>query len=315
MRSKRSLVIASSLTEQHNEWLAAHPSRPEVIALATPWDIPDNAEALFTYQTQWRAAPAARPAGWCGRLKWIQVASAGVDTFPPWFFEGPPVVTRGLGVQAPAIAEYVVSAILAHEKRFWDIRVRSRTDWTHRDLGGIAGKAVGIAGFGAIGVEIATRALPLGLRLKALTRSRPIEVAGIAQAASLDELVATCDHVVLALPLTPKTRGIVNRDCLAAAQRGLHLINVARGAIIEDAALLEALDGDRIAAATLDVTSPEPLPDGHPFYSHPRIRLTPHVSGQSEDLEQRLSARLLDNLERYLFGRPLQGLVDVEHRY
>ena len=314
MRSSRRLVIASSLTEQHNEWLAAHPSRPEVIVLATPWDVPENAEALFTYQTQWRAAPAARPAGWFGGLKWIQVASAGVDTFPPWFFEGPPV-TRGLGVQAPAIAEYVLSAIFAHEKRFWDIRVHSRGDWRHRDLGGIAGKALGIAGFGAIGAEIATRVLPLGMRIKALTRSRPIEVAGVEQAASFDELVATSDHLVLALPLTPQTRCMVDRDRLAAARRGLHLINVARGAIIDDAALLEALDTGRVGAATLDVTSPEPLPDGHPFYGHPRIRLTPHVSGQSEDLEQRLSARLLDNLEKYLFGRPLQGIVDVEHRY
>jgi len=311
---KDQLVIASSLTPQQNAYLLAHPSHPKVIPVPTPWEIPEEAEILCTYQMQWRAAPAARPEKWPGGLKWIQVASSGLDVFPAWFFDGPRI-TREAGVQAPTIAEYVIAAILAHEKRFWDIRVSAHADWCDRQLGGIDGKMVGLVGMGAIGSEIAKRALPLGLQIKALTRARAVETDSIQQANSLSEIFETCDHVVLALPLTSLTYRIVNREVLAASRPHVHLINVSRGAIIDDVALLQALNEFRIAAATLDVTSPEPLPDGHPYYEHPRIRLTPHVSGQSENLENRLSAMIRDNIDRYLAGNTLRGIINADIQY
>ena len=127
--------------------------------------------------------------------------------------------------------------------------------------------------------------------------------------------MAASDHLVLALPLTEETRGVVNAEMLATAKPGLHLINVARGPLIDQEALVAALDAGTIAAATLDVATPEPLPAGHPFYSHPAIRLTPHVSGMSEDNEDRLTARLLDNLDRFLEGKPVPGIVDPVRRY
>jgi phosphoglycerate dehydrogenase-like enzyme len=310
----RPLVIASSLINEQNERIAVHRSRPQVIKVATPWEVPAEADVLFTYQTQWRTAPLSAPACWPGKLRWIQVASAGLDTFPPWFFSSP-IVTRGRGVQAPAIAEYVIAAIMAHEKKFWDGAVRSAADWKHRHLGRVAGKTVGIAGFGAIGLEIAARAAPLGLRMKAVTRSNPVSRSDIEQVDSIEDLLASCDHVVLAMPLTPETRALVNRDRLSVARPGLHLINVARGAIIDEAALLWALDTGLLAAATLDVTAPEPLPAGHPFYIHPAIRLTPHISGMSEDSEDRLGALLLENLERFVSGASLMGIVDPDRHY
>jgi len=311
----RSLTIASSLVPVQNAALAGHASRPRVIALAgRPWEVPPEAEALFTYQTQWKAAPAEPPAGWPGRLEWIQVASAGVDTFPPWIHRVS-LVTRGRGVQSPAIAEYVIAAIYAHEKQFWDVRARAAEQWRHRLLGAVAGKWVGIAGFGAIGAAVAGTALAIGLRVAAFTRRGRALPEGVEAVGSMAALMAASDHLVLALPLTPATRGIVDAASLAAARPGLHLINVARGALIAEAALLEALDAGRIAAATLDVTDPEPLPAGHPFYSHPAIRLTPHVCGMTEDNEERLSRKLLANLDAYLAGRPLEGVVDAGRGY
>jgi len=309
------LVIASSLIALQNAELAGHKSRPEVIALGEmPWLVPPHADALFTYQIQWRQAPAEAPEGWPFNLRWVQIASAGTDTFPRWLFDVP-LVTRGRGVQAPAIGEFVIGAIYAHEKRFWDGPVRSPEAWKHKMLGGVAGKTVGIAGMGAIGEEVARTARAIGMQVKALTRSSSIAMEGVEAVASLPELFAQVDHLVLALPLTPETRGSVDAACLAQARPGLHLINVARGALIDDVALVAALDAGKLSAATLDVTAPEPLPDGHPLYTHPLVRLTPHVSGMAENTEQRLAERLAHNLDCYMAGEPVPGVVERGRGY
>lgn len=311
----RRLTIASSLVDLQNARLRAHPSAPRLIPLSErPWQVPDEADALFTYQTQWKSAPAEAPTGWPGRLAWMQIASAGVDTFPRWI-HAVPLVTRGRGVQSPAIAEYVVGAIYAHEKQFWDGRVGAAAQWRHRVLGAVAGKRLGIAGLGAIGSAVASTALALGMRVSALTRSGTMSVPGLTGFASIEELMACSDHLVLALPLTAQTRGIVGARSLAAAKPGLHIINVSRGALIDDEALLAAIATGRVAAATLDVTSPEPLPSGHAFYTHPAIRLTPHVAGMTEDNEERLSRVLLANLDAYLANQPVPGVVDPAHGY
>jgi phosphoglycerate dehydrogenase-like enzyme len=138
---------------------------------------------------------------------------------------------------------------------------------------------------------------------------------GVKRVGGFADLLAGSDHVVLAMPLTEETRGIVDRSALRAARPGFHLVNVARGALIDDAALIEALDADSSAAATLDVTSPEPLPANHPFYRHPSIRLTPHISGSCEDGEERLSAFLARNLSRFVRREPLEGIVDPTLAY
>lgn len=307
--------IASSLTDVQNDLLNGHSSSPLVTKLAgDPWDVPADAEALFTYQTQWRQAPAEKPDGWPFGLKWVQVASAGVDTLPDWVYDVP-LVTRGRGVQAPLIAEYVVAAILAHEKQFWDEPIRGPKDWRQTGLGSVEGKTLGIAGFGAIGEEVARLALPLGMSLKALTRRSTINMPGVASVGDLDTLMAESDHLVIAMPQTPETIRIFDAKRFASAKPGLHLINVARGILVDDEALVAALDEGRLSAATLDVTSPEPPPQGHAFYAHPKIRLTPHVSGSSEDGDERLARRLSKNLDDYLADRPVAGVVEAGRGY
>jgi phosphoglycerate dehydrogenase-like enzyme len=309
------LTIMSGLGDVQNRRLAEHPSRPTVIPAGGRllWDVPAEADVLMTFMRIWSKAPKEAPAGWPGKLRWIQVGSAGVDVFPDWFFEVP-LITCGRGIQAPPMAEYVMAAVFAHEKRLWDVRATSPAAWRETKLHDVAGKTIGIAGFGAIGSEVASKAAANGLKVKAIARSAPLP-AGVEAVAGIDELIAGCDHLVLALPSTPQTRQIICRRTLALARAGLHIINVARGALIDDAALIEALDAGRIAAATLDVTDPEPLPEGHPFYSHPLIRLTPHISGQSEGFEDRLSAKVIGNLDRFLAGQPLTDVVDRQRGY
>lgn len=300
--------LASCLPPVITAALRAHPSAPAVVQVdGKPWEAPHDVQALFAYQSQWKGAPAEAPEGWPHALEWVQIASAGVDTFPAWG-HAVPLVSRAAGIQGDTIAEYVVAAIFAHEKRFWNGTIDRRAHWVPYEAGSVAGRHLGIAGLGAIGRAIARLALAVGMTVSGLNRGGA-PMAGVHIVTGIEELAARCDHLVLALPLTVATRGIVNATLLARAKRGLHLINIARGPIVDQDALLAALDHGRIAAATLDVTDPEPLPDGHPLYAHPAVRLTPHVSGAVPDSERRLIDALLANLDSWLAGRLLCGRV------
>ncbi|NUB05216.1 glyoxylate reductase (NADP(+)) [Azospirillum sp. Vi22] len=320
----RSPVILNQIGALVGERIAAHPSRPTVLRHEDgrpPWDIPDGVEVLLTRPLiGWDAAPAARPAGWGRGLRWIQSASTGMDVYPPWLLDGAPLVTCARGVSAVPIAEYVLAAVLAFEKRLDAVRLRGPEDWRRETLGGLSGRRLGLAGFGAIGQAVAERAQAFGLSIGAVRRSgwtgsgvetRP-EVEPFDR---LEDLIAVSDHLVLALPLTDATRGVVGADLLARAKPGLHLVNVARGALVDQEALLAAIEAGRIAGATLDVTEPEPLPAGHPFYRHPAIRLTPHLSWSAPDVEPRLAERILANLDAYARGAPLRDVVNVQAGY
>lgn len=312
-------IIAINMSDIQAERVRKHPSQPVVIEYAKSnesWDVPRDADILFTFMRGWaKASRDVPPPGWPHALKWIQVGSAGLDPFPKWFFDDVPV-SNGRGIQATGIAEYVLAAILLHEKRLDRTVVQSPTDWREHPLGGLAGKTVGILGFGAIGSAVAQRALAFGTRV--LTYRKSVQapaVAGVQRADSLEQLAAESDHLVIAMPLTPETRHIIDSRFLAHSKPGQHLINVSRGAHIDQQALLAALDKGSPAFATLDVTDPEPLPDGHPIYSHLRIRLTPHTSGQTEQFDDLLTAKLFANLDRFLAGQPLINRVDPQKGY
>lgn len=305
-------VIACNLDGEQVERLRAHASNPVVLPYSDDrpvWDVPPEADFLFTFFKGWNSAPKDRPAGWPHNLKWVQIASAGIDAFPDWVFEAP-LVTTGRGISAEAISEYALAAIFAHEKKLFDgLLVHSRANWNKRTLGLVSSKRLGLLGFGAIGARTAAKARALGMQVGAVTRSSGVAGAKIHQYGSLGEMIADVDHLLLAVPLTDATRHIVNEQTLNQARPGLHIINVCRGEVIDDEALLDALDRGQVAAATLDVTAPEPLPDGHRFYTHPSIRLTPHISWTSEDNPARIAAKLHGNLDRYLSGVTLEDVV------
>lgn len=309
----RSPIIACNLDADQVERLRAHASSPVVLSYADHapvWELPQEADILFTFFRGWADAPKEKPEGWPYNLKWIQIASAGIDAFPDWVFEAP-LVTTGRGIAAEAIAEYIVMAIFAHEKQVFEgLLVHSRNQWTKRTLGLVSGKSVGFYGFGAIAQCAAQKLAALGMEIGAVRRSGPQGGDGnVRFYPSLGELVGEVDHLVLAVPLTGETRSSVNADIFDAGRPGLHVVNICRGEVLDDKALLAALDKGQVSAATLDVTSPEPLPSDHAFYTHPRIRLTPHISWTSEDNVSRIAAKLHDNLDRFLTGTALADVV------
>lgn len=279
-------------------------------------ELPPGADVLF-------ALPAPKgqtllktpaPRGW-DDVRWVQLASVGIDYYPDWLFDGP-VVTSARGTASVAIAEYVLAAIFSAAKRIPEIWLEQASDWRRLSLGLVQGSTLGLYGFGSIGQALARRALALGIQVVALRRSdAPFEVEGVQRVTTLAELLERSDHLVLAAPSTAETRHAINRETLKHARPGLHLINIARGNLIDQQALLDALDETKLALATLDVTDPEPLPAGHAFYRHPRVRLSPHISPSTDHIVPALIDKFLLNLDRFRSGVPLTDVVDTARGY
>ncbi|MGE8143723.1 D-isomer specific 2-hydroxyacid dehydrogenase family protein [Pseudomonas frederiksbergensis] len=316
------LVIASQLDEDFNEVIRqrlalTHPGAEVLdVPAGVPSDLPAEASILLARPINVRGylAPDTPPPGWPYGLKWVQVVSSGIDFYPKWLFDGPPVSTSR-GSAAENIAEFALAAIFAAAKHLPDIWVHDST-WNFTALTPLKGTTLGILGFGAIGRSLATKAHALGINVVALRQSEtPFEVEGVEAAQDIHDLFARADHLVLAAPLTAATRHIVNSAVLASAKPGLHLINIARGGLLDHGALLEALDNGAIGLASLDVTEPEPLPDGHPLYSHPRVRLSPHTSAISSNSRHEIADSFLANLERFLNGLAPENLANVQRGY
>ena len=269
--------------------------------LTLPWGTPNLADVLATTG-----------------VRWVHTVGTGVDGFP-LDVVGDRLLTCSRGASAIPIAEWALAQMLAFEKRLPDAWLRQfPTTWRFHPggLGGLHGKTLGLVGIGGIGRAIAERALPFAMRVRALRRSAtPSPLAGVELASSLEDLLGSADHVVLVAPATPETRGLVGEAALAAVKPGVHLVNVARGALVDEAALRRALDDERVALASLDAVEPEPLPEGHWLYTHPRVRLSPHVSWSMPGAADLLVQAFIDNLRRYRAGEPLTGVVDREAGY
>jgi phosphoglycerate dehydrogenase-like enzyme len=311
--SDAGLLIASQLGAALDAAVVARVPGVEILPMqrGIPNAVPDEAQALFAAPVHGlQRSSIPRPAEWPKRLRWVQLISVGADGYPAWLFDGP-VVTCARGPSAAPIAEYVIGAIFAAAKRFPDLFVHRHEDWRQNSLGRVAGSTLGIIGFGAIGQAIARRALALEMRVLALRRTdAPLGVAGVERAPDLASILARSDHVVLAMPATDATRGLINRESLLAAKPGLHLINIARGCLIETDAIIPALEAGLLSRVTLDTTEPEPLPAGHPLYTHRSVFLTPHSSMSTPDIIGTLADKLADNLIRFRRGERLADVVD-----
>jgi phosphoglycerate dehydrogenase-like enzyme len=248
-------------------------------------------------------------------VRWVHAYGTGVDAFP---FDalGDRPLTCSRGASAVPISEWVLAVMLAAEKRLpesWLSAPPKR--WNIAKLGGLHGRTLGLIGIGGIGRAVATRALAFGMRVIAHRRtSQPSDLPNV-EVLALDALLALADHLVIAAPATPGTRRLLNRETLSRVKPGVHVVNVARGEIVDQEALREALDDGRVALASLDVAEPEPLPAGHWLYSHPRVRLSPHVSWSAPGALDRLLDPFLENLRRYVAGEPLRDVVDVALGY
>ncbi|MGH7275658.1 MAG: D-2-hydroxyacid dehydrogenase [Candidatus Rokuibacteriota bacterium] len=251
------------------------------------------------------------------KLKWLQVMGAGVD----WAVvpEVPPrvVVTRAPGVFGPWMAEYVVGWCSWVTQRVETYREAQRQRrWLDHVLPDrLLGKTLAIVGLGDIGRAIARAARVLGMRVIGVSRSGRLvrEAERVFKVGQMAHALQEADFVVIVLPLTPETIGLIGADALAAMKPTAWLVNVARGAVVNETALLEALEQRRIAGAILDVFAAEPLPPHHPLWRMNNVVITPHISGPSTPEE--ITPVFNDNLARYLAGKPLHHVVDRKRGY
>ena len=196
-----------------------------------------------------------------------------------------------------------------------------RGDWDRsatNTMTALQGSTMLVVGLGGIGSEIAMRADAFHMRVLATARTErpaPDYVEALGTAADLDDFLPEADVVVLAVPLTDETRGMIDRQTIARMKDGAWLVNIARGAVVDTDALVEALDSGKIGAAFLDVTDPEPLPAGHTLWNRDNVLITPHVAARAElSLERRL-ALTLENMRRFGAGEPLLNVVDKAAGY
>jgi len=269
------------------------------VLLTFPWGAPNLAEVL-------------------GRgVRWIHVLGTGIDAFPRHVLAGQRL-TCSRGASAIPISEWVLATMLAFEKQLpeaW-IGAPPASGWNRGALGTLYGKTLGLVGLGGIGTAVAERAQPFGMHVRAFRRTATASpLQGVTLVGSLPELVASSDHVVIAAPLTPATHHLFSRDLFGVIKPGAHLVNVARGGLVDHDALRVALDTERIARASLDAVDPEPLPAGHWLYRHARVRLSPHISWSMPEAADLLLDAFIDNLRRYMRGQPLTGVVDLSQGY
>jgi phosphoglycerate dehydrogenase-like enzyme len=248
-------------------------------------------------------------------VRWVHNFGTGVDGFPQDVYAGR-TVTCSRGAGAVPISEFVLATMLAFEKDVPDVWLHEPPKhWSWAQLGGLHGRTLGLVGLGGIGSAIASRALAFGMRAVAARRSpAPSPLAGV-EVVDLSQLLAAADHLVVAAPATANTRHLLDAGAFAAVKPGVHVVNIARGSLIDQDALRVALDDDRVARASLDVCDPEPLPAGHWLYAHPKVRLSAHISWSSPDLYNRILELFIANLRRYLAGEPLDGVVDPVEGY
>lgn len=306
MRPSRLVLLVPERAAEH---LGALPDSVEVVYVGRGDDLPVRAlEAEFLVAGYGRG----RMSEWIPRLprlRVVQTISAGVDWVLPLIPAGV-TLCNGSGVHDTPVAEWVVAALLALTKRFPDFRDLQREGlWKDRTVGDLEGSTVLILGYGSIGRAVERRLEPFGVKVLRVSRT-PRE--GVHDLSALPDLLPQADSVVLLLPLTDQTRSLVGRDFLGQMKPGALLVNAGRGGLVDTAALIEALTARRIRAA-LDVTDPEPLPEGHPLWALPEVLITPHVAGASPKLLERAYRLVREQIRRYLAGEPLLNVV--EHGY
>ncbi len=257
------------------------------------------------------------------RLRWVQLTSAGVDRLlDSPLLHSQVMVTTASGIHAVAIGEYVIGAMLAFTKGLHRaLRAQAEQAWRPYWADELYGKTVGIVGLGAIGGYVAKLARALGMRVLAVRRSarrrrsRVGDVDELLPASELPYLLGQSDYVVIAVPLTPDTRGMIGEEELRAMRPRAVIVNIARGAIIQEEALLRALKEGWIAGAALDVFQREPLPPDSEFWGMENVIVTAHISGGTPRYMQLAVDLFCDNLRRYTAGEPLRNVVDIRRGY
>jgi phosphoglycerate dehydrogenase-like enzyme len=286
-----------------------------------------QAEVLYTFG----ALPQPEQAP---HLRWVQLNSAGANhVLQHPLFATDVMFTTVSGLHSINIGEYVFASILAwsrHLNELLDFQRKGEwpsNRWACCQPSELRGATIGILGYGSIGREVGRLAKVFGMRVLALKRNAQapgerssFEIPGLGdphgtlpdvlyRPDQLREMLAQCDYVVMAVPLTPETRGMIGEAELHAMKPTSYLVNIARGEVCDEPALIRALQGKWIAGAGLDVFAQEPLPHDSPLWKLPNVILTPHISGFSPNYDQRAADIFCENLRRYIAGQPLLNVV------
>jgi phosphoglycerate dehydrogenase-like enzyme len=259
------------------------------------------------------------------RVRWVHALMAGVDkVLSPEIVASAVPMTNGRGLFRRALAEWTVGAMVyfAYEFRRL-VRNQEAGRWEGFDHATLFGRTLGIVGYGSIGRAIAERARAFGMRIVILRRSQKSSQSSAPDTLVdrtyspdlLNVLLAECDYVAVTAPLTAETRGMIGAPQFAVMKPSAVLINVGRGAVIDEAALIAALKSAKIRGAALDVFTTEPLPAGHPFYARENVLLSPHTADRSPDSRSGAVEFFIENFERFRKGEPLENVVDKHAGY
>ena len=260
------------------------------------------------------------------QLKWIHFGVAGLEhSLFPKLLKSKTTITNASGVHAGPISEFVISTILYFAKQFKDCQKFMQTkNWTQwqvaKQMVQIKGKTIGIIGFGSLGKAIAKKAKAFDMKVIATRRlQKKVEhkktVDELIPVSNLSHLLKNSDFIVVACPLTPLTRGMIGKRELSLMKSSAIIINIARGEIINEAALINALQNKTLAGAALDVFDKEPLPKESPLFALDNVFLSPHISGNFPEYQHDVMVQFADNLNRYLAGKDLKNRVCKKRLY
>ncbi len=278
-----------------------------------------NADALWLWPAYYDAELVPVLARCAPRLRWLQVLTMGYDPLVAHGIPAGLAITNAGDSYAPTVAEHAVASLVALVRAFPAMQAHAATSTWDQSvaprIGTLNDATVAVLGFGNIGREIAVRLRAFGARVVAVTRSgRAVPLADeSAPVTQLHDVLARVDAVIVAVPLDATTRQLIDAPALAALRPHAMLVNIARGGIVDTAALRDALAKGRLGGAAIDVTDPEPLPPGDPLWTMPNVIVTPHVAGYGGDVPARRILALLDrNLDHFLNNRPLEAQVTLE---
>lgn len=318
------LLVLADPTEPHLRKLQELPPETSIAVGATTQAF-ERAAAQATVIFSWSlSGKLLRDVfGMSPRVRWVHTRAAGLDNLLFGdLVAHPAILTNGRGVFSQSLGEFVLGAILYFAKDFRRmIRSQSQARWEPFEVEQISGETVGIVGYGDIGRAVAARVRSMGMRVLGMTRRGPLLynmdplINQIFSPGDRAAMISQCDYVVVAAPLTPETRSLIGEAEFEVMKPGAVVINVGRGPVINEAALLRALSENRIKGAALDVFDSEPLPPGHPFYRLENVLLSPHCADHTADWLDAAMRFFLDNFERYRKREPLLNVVDKELGY
>ncbi len=262
------------------------------------------------------------------KLRWVHTAAAGVGgSLRAELMYSGALLTNSREIHAEPIADWILAAIAFCARGFHGaMQGQSEHRWAKAELAGLDAPMrelkdlkVGLVGLGGIGSAAANRLSALGMEVNAVRRRpekpRPKGVSWVGGPTDIVELARRSDVLVIAAPHTSDTLSMVDDSVLSHLPPAAHVLNVSRGALLDEAALLQHLDSGRLGGCVLDVFSTEPLPPEHPFWDHPKVFVTPHVSGVTHRFWEREAGLIVDNIERYLSGKRLRNEVDYAVGY